>query len=158
MDFQDLNRRIDVAGQLPSRINDAAVEFIHAHPDLAVELAPVLSPLYALSKALVSVQQWATVNDPRNAPTALPAGQVVVDAGDVGDVGDNQGKGPIKAADMSPANWAYYQQHNLGPKWAQIFSDSLATVNAAIGAVPGNLSQYGDGAPVVGNWTLSTWG
>ena len=79
-----------------------------------------------------------------------------------GDVGDPQGHGPINCNHMTKGNWNYYQQHNLGAQWGQIFSNTHDEVNSAIGSDPGSIGAAPQD-PNVPHGTppypsLATWG
>jgi hypothetical protein len=79
-----------------------------------------------------------------------------------GDVGDPQGHGPINCQHMTKGNWNYYQQHNLGAQWGQIFSNTHAEVNSAIGSDPGSIGAAPQDPNVPGGTppypSLATWG
>lgn len=98
-DYHELDKRIDVAGHLPTEINAAAVELIGSGKISALDLAPLLSPLAKIRDALVRIQDWST--DAQKPPNQTPAPQPVPPTGEQPGDSWSQYKGPIPASSLS---------------------------------------------------------
>jgi hypothetical protein len=135
-DLHELDVRINAAGESATAMNQAVVDAVKRGVDLEV-FRPFIVPLAEHGLRLAAIQAWSeAAKAAQRAPTLAP-GLVV---GDVNGADEPVGHGGVDPRLCTPGNWSYYQQHRLGPRWAEIFSGSLSDMNAAIGARPGDLT------------------
>jgi hypothetical protein len=145
---------LDVPGQLAS-LQDRELAAARAlldpdHPAF-VHVKAAHDATAKIGLSLLALEQWGRPIDGVPPPNDIP-GPVIGDAGSV-----VRGHGPVTLSAMSFANWSFVQQKNLLPKWAEIFNGStLDEVNAAIGALPGNLTTAGED-PIVSGIDLSSF-
>jgi hypothetical protein len=135
---------LDQAGQIPTVI-DRCLAAARAKGVSDPDVIAAHNAVAQLGVALQRLERWGVEQ------IVAPARGVVADVSSV-----PVGTGPIKLSDMSHGNWSFYQQNNLAPNWAHIFQGTVDELNAAIGALPGNLTTAAQD-PVVGLYDLRTF-
>lgn len=135
----------EAGGQGVSKVNDLLVKALdRMHPSdparIYVQRAAEMNSELG-DKKLKALETWGKgdgdIKDESQKPAQMRPGTTVADAGTQG---EDIGRGNVEPSSFSLGNWSFYQQRNLGKRWADIFAGPLSGVNSAIGALPGNLA------------------
>jgi hypothetical protein len=121
-DLHELDVRINAAGESASAMMNTVVEAVKRGVDLEV-FRPFIVPLAEHGLRLAAIQAWSEAAKAAQRAPTLPPGLVVAD---VNGADEPVGHGGVDPQLCTPGNWSYYQQHNLGARWAEIFSGPLS--------------------------------